>query len=268
MTAGVSKEKQDLMRLYGAEIVLCPPGNSSHQKCLDQPLTRLLPGPVRRDGVLNPTNYRVTAERIANEKGGVYTNQFDNVANFLAHYNGTGPEIYRQSRGKVDAFVCASGTGGTISGVSNFLKDTNPAIKIFLADCDGSALASKVLTGKLELFGSGSFAEGIGNSMITGNHGRAVIDDAVRVRYCEQSSAFVHFCVMNDILQHSCMYHFSDKELLEMGYFLLRNDALFVGPAAALNACAAVKVARKLGPGHNVVTILCDGGDRYISKVA
>ena len=133
--------------------------------------------------MLNPTNYRVTAERIAGEKGGVYTNQFDNVANFLAHYGGTGPEIYRQTQGKVDAFVCASGTGGTISGVSNFLKDTNPDIKIFLADCDGSALASKVLTGKLEMFGTGSFSEGIGNSMITGNHGRAVIDDAVRVRW-------------------------------------------------------------------------------------
>jgi hypothetical protein len=139
-------------------------------------------GPVQRNGVINSTNYRVTAERIAGEKGGVYTNQFDNVANYLAHYNGTGPEIFRQSQGRVDAFVCASGTGGTISGVSNFLKDTNPDIKIVLADCDGSALASKVLTGKLEMVGTGSFAEGIGNSMITGNHGRAVIDDAVRVR--------------------------------------------------------------------------------------
>ena len=139
-------------------------------------------GPVQRNGVINPTNYRVTAERIAGEKGGVYTNQFDNVANFLAHYNGTGPEIFRQTQGAIDAFVCASGTGGTISGVSNFLKDTNPDIKIVLADCDGSALASKVLSGKLEMFGTGSFAEGIGNSMITGNHGRAVIDDAVRVR--------------------------------------------------------------------------------------
>jgi cysteine synthase A len=164
-----------------------------------------IPGPVRRDGVLNPTNYRVTAERIANEKGGVYTNQFDNVANFLAHYNGTGPEIYRQTRGKVDAFVCASGTGGTISGVSNFLKDTNPAIKIFLADCDGSALATKVLTGKLEMFGTGSFAEGIGNSMITGNHGRAVIDDAVRVRYRQK---IVIYSVLYELncLQGSCMF--------------------------------------------------------------
>ena len=151
--------------------------------------------------MLNPTNYRVTAERIANEKGGVYTNQFDNVANFLAHYSGTGPEIYRQTQGKLHAFVCASGTGGTISGVSNFLKDTDPAIKIFLADCDGSALATKVLTGKLEMFGSGSFAEGIGNSMVTGNHGRAVIDDAVRVRCCLAPAP----CPRLRVTQSSCM---------------------------------------------------------------
>lgn len=133
----------------------------------------------------------------------MYTNQFDNVANFLAHYNGTGPEIYRQTRGKVDAFVCASGTGGTISGVSNFLKDTNPAIKVFLADCDGSALASRVLTGKLEMFGSGSFAEGIGNSMITGNHGRAVIDDAVRVRYRRE---FIEIFSVEDQISATLMH--------------------------------------------------------------
>ena len=150
-----------------------------------------------------------------------------------------GPEIWSQSRGTVDAFVCAAGTGGTIAGVSTYLKSVRPSIKTFLIDPDGSCLHDYLLNHTLTSSGS-SIIEGIGIGRITDNFKQAKLDGCLRG---------------------------TDLEAIEMCYYLLRNEGLFVGPSAALNVVGAVKVARLLGPGHTIVTILCDSGERYVSKI-
>lgn len=188
----------------------------------------------------NPLNYARYAETLGKElENGFHTNQFENTANFRAHYSETGPEIYRQTQGKVDAFVCSAGTGGTIAGITAFLKEVKPSVKTFLIDPDGSCLYEYLTNNVLKSSGS-SFIEGIGIGRITKNFSQAKIDHALRG---------------------------SDREAVEMAYYLMREEGIYIGSSAALNVVGAVKVAKKLGPGHVVVTILCDSGERYVSKL-
>ena len=211
-----SQEKIDFLRMIGADL-------------------RLVPAKPYSD----PGNYVRTSERLAGELGAVWANQFDNTANREGHRATTGPEIWRQTDGKVDAFTCSCGTGGTLAGVSMALKARRPDIRIVLADPEGSGLYGWIKTGDLTPHGS-SITEGIGQSRVTANLAGAVFDDAVRI---------------------------PDAEALEQVFDLLQHEGLSVGGSAGLNVAAAIRVARDLGPGHTVVTILCDGGARYQSKL-
>ncbi|OMO83730.1 Tryptophan synthase beta subunit-like PLP-dependent enzymes superfamily [Corchorus capsularis] len=181
--------------------------------------------------------------------GGFFADQFENLANFRAHYEGTGPEIWEQTSGCLDAFVAAAGTGGTVAGVSKFLQEKNPNIKCFLIDPPGSGLFNKVTRGvmytKEEAEGRrlknpfDTITEGIGINRVTKNFMLANLDGAFRG---------------------------TDKEAVEMSRFLLRNDGLFLGSSSAMNCVGAFRVAKTLGPGHTIVTILCDSGMRHLSK--
>ncbi|XP_019196549.1 PREDICTED: cysteine synthase 2 [Ipomoea nil] len=182
-------------------------------------------------------------------KGGFFADQFENLANFRAHYEGTGPEIWEQTGGELDAFVAAAGTGGTVAGVSCFLKEKNSNIKCFLVDPPGSGLFNKVIRGVMytreEAEGRrlknpfDTITEGIGINRLTENFKLANLDGAFRG---------------------------TDMEAVEMSRYLLKNDGLFVGSSSAMNCVGAVRVARALGPGHTIVTILCDSGMRHLSK--
>ena len=188
----------------------------------------------------NPDNYVKLSGRIAAETpGAVWANQFDNLANRRAHYNTTGPEIWRQTEGRVDAWVAATGTGGTYAGVALYLKERKANVRCVLADPHGSALHSWATTGALASAGN-SITEGIGNSRITANLQGAPIDDAVRI---------------------------DDQLALETIYQLLWKEGLFLGGSVGINVAAAVETARRLGPGHTIVTVLCDSGDRYRSRL-
>jgi cysteine synthase A len=211
-----SREKIDFLRMIGADL-------------------RLVPAKPYRD----PGNYVHVSRRLAEETGAVWANQFDNLANREGHRATTGAEIWDQTAGKVDAFTCACGTGGTLAGVSLALKARNPAIRIVLADCEGSGLYGWVKSNDLTIEGS-SITEGIGQSRVPDNLKDVVIDDAERI---------------------------PDAEALKHIYDLLIHEGLSVGTSAGINVAAAVRVARKLGPGHTVVTVLCDGGSRYQSKL-
>ncbi|XP_054796221.1 cysteine synthase 2 isoform X2 [Prosopis cineraria] len=181
--------------------------------------------------------------------GGFFADQFENLANFKAHLEGTGPEIWEQTNGKLDAFVAAAGTGGTLAGVSRFLQEKNPTIKCFLIDPPGSGLFNKVTRGvmytKQEAEGKrlknpfDTITEGIGCNRITKNFMMAKVDGA---------------------------FQGTDMEAIEMSRFLLKNDGLFLGSSSAMNCVGAVRVAQSLGPGHTIVTILCDSGMRHLSK--
>lgn len=182
-------------------------------------------------------------------KGGFFADQFENLANFRSHYEGTGPEIWEQTSGKLDAFIAAAGTGGTVAGVSQFLKDKNSNIKCFLIDPPGSGLYNKVTRGVMytreEAEGRrlknpfDTITEGIGINRLTENFKLAKLDGAFRG---------------------------TDMEAVEMSRYLLKNDGLFIGSSSAMNCVGAVRVAKALGPGHTVVTILCDSGMRHLSK--
>src|SRR5687768_9577759 len=212
-----SQEKMDLLRVLGAEVRKVPP----------------LP---YRD----PNNYVKLAGRVAAETpNSIWANQFDNVVNRQAHYETTGPEIWRDTGGRIDAFVCATGTGGTLAGVARCLKEKNPAVRIVLADPLGSALYSWVKTGELKLEGS-SITEGIGSSRVTANLEGTPIDDAVQI---------------------------PDQECVSMVYHLLRKEGQFIGGSTGINVAAAVRVARALGPGHTIVTLLCDRGSLYFGRL-
>lgn len=188
----------------------------------------------------NPDNYVKLSGRIAQEMdNAIWANQFDNLANRQAHYETTGKEIWEQTDHKIDAWVASTGTGGTFAGVSLFLKDQNPNIKCILADPLGSGLYSYVKTGEIKIEGN-SITEGIGNSRITANMEDVVIDDAIQV---------------------------DDQEAVRVIYQLLRKEGLFMGGSVGINVGAAVAVAKKLGPGHTIVTVLCDGGARYQSRL-
>jgi cysteine synthase len=212
-----SPEKIDLMRTLGAEV-------------------RTVPAVPYKD----PNNYVKLSGRIAAEmENAVWANQFENLANRQAHYATTGPEIWAQTDGTIDAWVAATGTGGTYAGVTLFLKEQNADIKCCLADPMGSGLYSYYKTGEIKLEGS-SVTEGIGNSRITGNMSDVPVDDALQI---------------------------DDRFAIKMIYQMREKDGLFLGGSVGINVGAAVRLAQKMGPGHTIVTILCDGGSRYQSKL-
>lgn len=188
----------------------------------------------------NPNNYVKLSGRIAQEMdNAIWANQFDNLANRQAHYETTGKEIWEQTDGKVSAWVASTGTGGTFAGVSLFLKEQNPDVKCVLADPLGSGLYSYVKTGEIKIEGN-SITEGIGNSRVTANMEGVLIDDAIQV---------------------------TDQEAVRVIYQLLHKEGLFMGGSVGINVGAAVALAKQMGPGHTIVTVLCDGGGRYQSRL-
>jgi cysteine synthase A len=218
-----AQEKKDMLRLCRAELMEVPAV------------------PFK-----NPDNYVHVAERTAQERakseahGALYANQWDNLSNRNAHVRSTGPEIWDQTDGTVDAFTCAMGTGGTLAGVGLYLKDRNPDIKIVAADPWGAAMYNWIKHGELKGEEGGSITEGIGQGRITGNIDGAPIDDA---------------------------YKIPDSEALPITFNLLKEEGLCLGGSSGLNVASAIRLAKDLGPGHTIVTILCDGGQRYQSKL-
>ena len=211
-----SQEKIDFLRMIGAEL-------------------KLVPAKPYKD----PGNYVHVSERLAQELGAVWANQFDNLANREGHRRTTGAEIWAQTAGKIDAFTCSCGTGGTLAGVALALKAKKPETRIVLADPEGSALCGWVKNNDLTVTGS-SITEGIGQSRVPANLNGAPIDDALRI---------------------------PDAEALEQVFSLLIEEGISVGGSSGINVAAAIRVAKSLGPGHTIVTILCDGGARYQSKL-
>ena len=217
-----SQEKKDMLRLCGAE------------------LKEVAAVPYK-----NPENYVHVAERLAKEvektetSGVLYANQWDNTANLRAHLEGTGPEILEQTGGKLDGFICSIGTGGTVAGVSKFLKEKAPTVKIGIADPMGASMFNYFTNGELKGEGD-SIAEGIGQGRITGNLEDLDIDMPFQV---------------------------TDAEALPYIFDLLQHEGLCLGGSSAITIAGAVKMAEELGPGHTIVTILCDYGTRYQSKL-
>jgi cysteine synthase len=217
-----SQEKKDALRLLGAELVEVPAV------------------PYK-----NPNNYVKVSGRLAAElaktepNGAIWANQFDNVANREAHIATTAPEIFEQTAGKVDAFICAVGSGGTLAGVAMGLKAKNPEIKIGLADPEGAALYEFYNNGELKSSGS-SITEGIGQGRITANLEGFTPDFA---------------------------YQIPDRDALPLIFDLVENEGLCLGGSSGINIAGAIRLAKDLGPGHTVVTILCDYGNRYQSKL-
>ncbi|MBD2411461.1 cysteine synthase A [Nostoc calcicola FACHB-389] len=212
-----SQEKIDALTALGAEV-------------------RRVPAVPYKD----PNNYVKLSGRVAAElENAIWANQFDNLANRRAHYETTGPEIWAQTDGKIDAWTAATGTAGTFAGVALYLKEQNPAIKCVVADPLGSGLYSYVKTGEIKMEGN-SITEGIGNGRVTANMEGAPADDAIQI---------------------------DDREALRVVYQLLRKDGLLMGGSTGINVGAAVAIAKQLGPGHTIVTILCDSGSRYQSRI-
>jgi len=212
-----SQEKIDALQTLGAEV-------------------RTVPAVPYRD----PNNYIKVSGRIAEEtENAIWANQFDNVANRRAHYETTGPEIWRQTDGQVNVWVASTGTGGTYAGASMFFKEVNPEIQCIVADPMGSGLYSYVKTGEINTEGS-SITEGIGNSRITANMQGAPADDAIQI---------------------------DDPTCVKMIYQLLHKEGLFMGGSVGINVAAAYQLAQKMGPGQTIVTVLCDSGTRYQSRL-
>jgi cysteine synthase len=211
-----AQEKKDVLRQLGAELIEVPAV------------------PYK-----NPNNYVKYSGRLAKAMGAVWANQFDNVANRIAHIEGTGPEIWSQTNGKVDGFCCAVGSGGTLAGVSMALKKHNKDIRIALADPMGAALYNFYKNGELKSEGS-SITEGIGQGRITANLEGAVIDDAFQIH---------------------------DNEAIQIAFDLLEHEGLCMGGSTGVNVAGAIALAKQMGPGHTIVTILCDYGTRYASKL-
>ena len=222
MNDNQTQEKKDMLKNIGADLRLVPPK------------------PYKDDG-----NYVKVAGRLADElrssnnHGVVWANQFDNTANLKGHYETTGPEIYDQTDGKVDAFTCAVGTGGTLSGTGLFLKEKNKKIKIALSDPFGSGLYNYYQNGEMKAEGN-SITEGIGQGRITKNLENCPLDLSFRI---------------------------SDNDALTIIFDLLKDEGLFLGGSSGINVAGAMKLAKELGPGHTIVTILCDSGQRYQSKI-
>jgi len=217
-----SQEKKDALRLVGATL-------------------KQVPAVPFKD----PNNYVRVAERLAQElaasepNGVLYANQWDNLANKDAHYRGTGPEIWRQTDGRVDGFVCAIGTGGTLAGVAAFLRESRRGVVVACADPLGAAMYHWFKHGELKSEGS-SISEGIGQGRITGNLAGLALDDA---------------------------YQVPDAEALPVLFDLLSEEGLCLGGSSAINVAGAIRLARDLGPGKTIVTVLCDSGQRYQSKL-
>ena len=212
-----SPEKMDLLRTLGAEVRPVPP-----------------------KPYVDDNNYQKIASRLAADlPNAIWANQFDNVVNRQAHYETTGPELWRETGGRIDAFTCSTGTGGTLAGVARFLKERDSRVRIVLADPQGSALYSWVKIGELKATGS-SITEGIGTTRVTANLEGTPIDDAVAI---------------------------DDLTCVSMVYRLLREEGLFLGGSSGINVAAAVEVARQLGPGHTIVTVLCDRGGLYAQRL-
>ncbi|PLR21066.1 cysteine synthase A [Caulobacter zeae] len=217
-----SQEKKDAIRLLGAELV-----------------------EVDAVPYSNPDNYVRYSGRLAEElaktepNGAIWANQFDNVANRQAHYDTTGPEIWEQTGGKVDGFICAVGSGGTLAGVAQALRERKPDVKIGLADPGGASLYNWYAAGELKAEGN-SISEGIGQGRITANLEGLAIDHPYRV---------------------------SDEEMMQQIFDLVQHEGLCLGGSTGINVAGAVRLAKDLGPGHTIVTILCDHGSRYQSKL-
>jgi cysteine synthase A len=211
-----SQEKKDMLRLCGAEL-------------------REVPAVPYKD----PNNYVHVSERLAKEMGAFWANQWDNTANADGHYRSTGPEIWHQTGAQVDGFTCAIGTGGTLGGVSRYLKEKNPKVRIAAADPLGASMYSWFKRGELKAEGS-SVTEGIGLGRVTKNVATAVVDDA---------------------------YQIPDTEALPLIFELAKREGLILGGSSGINVAGAIRLARDLGPGHTVVTILADSGTRYQSKL-
>jgi len=229
-----------LCNARGYRCVIVMPDNQSPEKAA---LLRTLGAEVQVVKAVpysDPNHYQKLAPRVAADiEGAVCGNQFDNTANRDAHYVTTGPEIWHETGGRIDAFTCATGTGGTLGGVSRYLKQQKPGLRTVLADPMGSALYHWVKTGTLKSEGSSAVTEGIGIGRVTANLEGAPIDDAVRIE---------------------------DAEIVRTAYRLLYHEGLFLGGTSGANVAAAVRVARDLGPGNTIVTILCDGGHKYLSR--
>src|SRR5687767_1278431 len=211
-----SKEKKDMLRLCGAEL-------------------REVPAVPYKD----PNNYVHVSERVAKEMGAFWANQWDNTANRDGHYRSTGPEIWAQTDGRIDGFSCAIGTGGTLAGVSRYLKEKDSRIRIVAADPMGAAMYSWFRRKELKAEGS-SITEGIGLGRVSKNVEGALVDDA---------------------------YQIPDSEALPIIFELLRSEGLCLGGSSGINVAGAIRLAKALGPGHTVVTILADSGTRYQSKL-
>ncbi|MEN9705138.1 MAG: hypothetical protein RLZZ393_1017 [Pseudomonadota bacterium] len=225
----------------GYKLILLMPDNQSAEK---YQLLEALGAEVRKVPVVpysNPMQYQHQAGRLAQElPNAIWSNQFDNTANRRAHVESTGPEIWAQTEGRVDAFVASSGTGGTLAGTSEYLKGRNANIRTVLADPPGSSLYEFVRNGEVKSTGKGSITEGIGIARVTDNFKDAPVDTAV---------------------------HVEDAETVQTVYRLLHEEGLFLGSTSGINVAAALRVARELGPGHTIVTILCDGGAKYTSRL-
>jgi cysteine synthase len=212
-----SPEKITLLRTLGAEVITVP----------EKPYNE-------------PGNYNRVAQRLAEEKGWFWANQFDNTANRMVHYRTTGPEIWEQTRGEVTAFVSAVGTGGTLAGTSLYLKERNPKVAIVCADPYGAAMWSWFTHGNTQIKDGDSYAEGIGQTRVTKNLEGITVDRAYRIH---------------------------DQEALSIIYQLLREEGLFVGLSSGINVAGALRFACEVGPGQTVVTLLCDSGHKYQSKL-
>ncbi|MFS8978991.1 cysteine synthase A [Cupriavidus necator] len=212
-----SPEKMERLRMLGAEV-----------------------RPVPAKPYADPGNYQKIAGRLAEETdNAIWANQFDNLANRQAHYETTGPEIWQDTAGRIDAFTCSTGTGGSLAGIARCLKEHKPGVRIVLADPHGSALYNFVKHRELKAEGS-SITEGIGTSRVTANLQDTPIDDAVRI---------------------------DDQTCVDMVYRMLREEGLFLGGSSGINVGAAVALAREMGPGHTIVTLLCDRGDLYMGRL-
>ena len=217
-----SVEKKDALRLLGVQLIEVPAV------------------PYK-----NPNNYVKISGRIAEQlarteaAGAIWANQFDNVANHQAHIEGTGPEIWEQTGGRIDGFVCSVGTGGTLAGTAIALKERNPSVRIAAADPLGAAIYSWIKTGELKAHGT-SITEGIGQNRVTANLEGAPIDDAFEI---------------------------PDEEMLPIIFDLLEHEGLCMGGSTGINVAGAIRMAKEMGPGHTIVTILADYGSRYQSKL-
>jgi len=188
----------------------------------------------------DPKNYRIIAAEVAKAEGGVYLNQFENESNYWIHYHTTGKEIWEQTNGKINSFACAIGTGGTLSGISKYLREKNPKVKIGCSDPVGSAMYQYFKTGKAVITPGESISEGIAQTFVTANVKPAHVDEC---------------------------FLLSDENIVNMAHYIVRKEGIFLGSSSGANLCAAYLMAKKMGPGNKIVTILCDSGQKYISKI-